>query len=234
MIELILTQDLLPNGYNDIAKSGDSVILKDDGTFEVKKAYSDWNLEAAESKEMMEADRKKKETDDTKKSVDTQEAHEVARRKAQEHAEKVRQERPKDFGKEYDPRIEKYLSIDKEKSWALLTKFYNDGHLDSYQILKDFINKIATCPDVSEKFDKVMMGWMSEGEADTSAVEKVINACKKGGGNVEKTGEHSDKMKDCLKDVDTEGGKYNKYAVCNASVGKSIIEEVIDKKKKLQ
>lgn len=42
-------------------------------------------------------------------------------------------------------------------------------------------------------------------------------------------GNHSAKMKRCLNEVDTEGGKYNKYAVCNASVGKDDNMEKKDK-----
>lgn len=146
MIELVLAEDV-----PKIAKTGDSVILNDNGTFEIKKAD---------------------------KPFESDSSHEDDKLKDKNCCSKVE--------KEFDPRIEKYLSIDKEKSWALLTKFYNDGHLDSYKVLKEFINKIAICPDVTEKFDKVMEDWMKSGEADVSSIEKIINSCKKEEGNVEK------------------------------------------------
>jgi len=97
--------------------------------------------------------------------------------------------------KEYDPRIEKYLSISKERAWDILNKIYKSGHLDTYSILKEVLNKVATCPNVTDKFEKIMEGWMQDGEADTASIEKIINACKSEGGNIDK----SDKIIEALR-----------------------------------
>lgn len=161
VIELILAEDI----EDGVAKSGDTIVLKDDGTFEINKLNDKpFESDPTHTEDKLE---KEEETDDNEK-------------KECDKKESLKTE------KKYDPRIEKYLSIEKERSWELLTKFYNAGHLDPYKILKEFINKIATCPDITEQFEELMEGWMKEGEADVSSIEKIIEACKKEEGNVEK------------------------------------------------
>jgi hypothetical protein len=211
-IELILTEEL-----TGIAKSGDSVILKDDGTFEINNSDTDLiEKEKARKLQMIGFERRLKERDEQKdkdKKVEKEDtiiqkpfadykdfADCVSKNKDKENPEaycgsikhKIEDEVNKS---KYDPRIEKYLSIDKEKSWAILTKFYNEGHLDSYKVLKDFINKIAICPNITDQFEKVMDGWMRDGEANTDAIEKIINACKKEGGNVKKAEQSPEQLR---------------------------------------
>jgi len=165
VVELILAEDLI-----NVAKTGDSVVLKDDGTFEIKKS-DDIEKERARKLQMAGYAKRHPESDPIAEGERTarQEDYDEEKLKAK---------------KEYDPRIEKYLSINKEQSWALLEKFYKNGHLDSYDVLKEVINKIAICPDVTDKFEKIMEGWMRDGEADVSSIEKIINSCKKEDGNV--------------------------------------------------
>lgn len=170
MIELTLAEDI-----PEIAKSGDKILLKDDGKFEIKKEEGAVIQKPfADYKDFADCVSKNKDKGDPDAYCGS------IKHKIESEVNK---------SKEYDPRIEKYLSIDKEKSWALLTKFYNEGHLDSYKVLKDFINKIATCPDVTEKFEKIMDGWMKDGEADTASIEKIIDSCKKEGGNIVREGD---------------------------------------------
>ncbi len=190
-IELILAEDI-----PEIAKSGDTVILKDDNTFEIKncnkpkkKIEKEDEIEKIKDVRSTEEKPTKAWFDECAKKVKagnpdyTEEQVNATCGSMHYHSEGMGAK------KEYDPRIEKYLSIDKEKSWALLTKFYNAGHLDSYKVLKDFINKIAICPNVTDKFEKIMDDWMRDGEADTSAVEKIIDSCKKEGGNIVREGD---------------------------------------------
>lgn len=172
-IELILAEDAT------IAKAGDTITLKDDGTYEIKKefaGYKDFESCKKQNQDKGNPDAYcgaiKNKVEDTKKAdkpFESDPTHEK---------DKIK--------KEYDPRIEKYLVNDKTKSWSILEKFYKNNHLDPNKVLKEFINKIAICPDVTEKFEKIMDGWMREGEADTSTVEKIINSCKKENGNIEK------------------------------------------------
>lgn len=170
MIELTLAEDI-----PEIAKSGDTILLKDDKTFEIqncnkpkKKIEKELEKGFAGYTDFADCTSKNKDKSDP-----------------DAYCGSIKN-KVEDTKKEYDPRIEKYLStsIDKEKSWELLTKFYKNGHLDSYVVLKDFINKIAICPDVTDKFEKIMDGWMKDGEADTSSIEKIIDSCKREGGNV--------------------------------------------------
>ncbi len=249
MIELTLAEDI-----PEIAKSGDTVLLKDDGQFEIKKAdgtiiqkpfanYKDFadcvsknkdkenpnaycgsikhKIEDEVNKSNIEKDdkishvvrdyadqeeREEKDKDKSSKEKNIEKTFDawldskgIHRRdyelRPKDNQDKLIEEynesqkrKKEETKKEYDPRIEKYLSIDKEKSWQILTKFYNAGHLDSYKVLKDFINKVATCPDVTEKFEKIMDGWMKDGEADTSSIEKIIDSCKQEGGNIVREG----------------------------------------------
>jgi len=149
MIELILAEDII-----GIAKTGDTVVLKDDNTFEIQK-------------------------DKYPKDYIPDEDEPVTR------TERDKDGKPLESKKSYDPRIEKYLPNDKMKAWAILEKFNKSNpHFDANEVLKEFINKVATCPDVTDKFEKVMEGWMRDGEADISAIEKIIASCKKEGGNV--------------------------------------------------
>jgi len=164
VVELILAEDII-----NVAKTGDSVVLKDDGTFEIKK-----------SDDEIEKSKRERHTVISPENLTNTEENE----RNEAYQDYLRR---KKLEKEYDPRIEKYLSINKEQSWALLEKFYKNGHLDSYDVLKEVINKIAICPDVTDKFEKIMEGWMRDGEADVSSIEKIINSCKKEDGNLEKS-----------------------------------------------
>jgi len=172
MIELELGSD-----SHDL-KMGDTIVLNDDGTFQIKKSdgtivmkpfagYTDFAACVAQNKDKGNPEAYcgtiKHKVEDTKK--------------------------------EYDPRIEKYLSISKERAWQILNKIYEKGHFDTYNVLKEVLNKVATCPDVTDKFEKIMDGWMKDGEADTASIEKIINACKSEGGNIDK----SDKIIEALR-----------------------------------
>jgi len=158
MIELILAEDII-----GIAKTGDTVVLKDDNTFEIQKAKTHDTV-GRESGNFPP-------TEQEEKDVKT-------------YADKLK-EKKESLSKVYDPRIEKYLPNDKVKAWAILEKFNaSNTYFDANEVLKEFINKVATCPDVTDKFEKVMEGWMRDGEADISAIEKIIASCKKEGGNV--------------------------------------------------
>ena len=223
MIELILAEDII-----GVAKTGDTVVLKDDNTFEIQKS-KDWNPAedgeksarqdnydkeeerlkkeglmgrsgqspqwAMESLERDEAERKKRKEKEAKKEYDPkdfpptkQQEDDFKAYSDKMHARRI--EADKNEKKSYDPRIEKFLPNDKVKAWAILEKFNaSNPHFDANEVLKEFINKVATCPDVTEKFDKIMEDWMRDGEADVSTLEKIINSCKTEGGNVVVEGE---------------------------------------------
>jgi hypothetical protein len=156
MIELILAEDII-----GIAKTGDTVVLKDDNTFEIQKAETFDDL-----------GRKSGNFPPTKDEEE----------KLIQYANKLKEQ--KETKKEYDPRIEKYLPNDKAKAWSILEKFNKSNpHFDASEVLKEFINKVALCPEVTDKFEKIMEGWMRDGEADVSVLEKIINSCKTEGGN---------------------------------------------------
>ena len=191
VIELILAEDIPA-----IAKMGDTILLKDDNTFEIKKVkIEEKPIEPKEVKiEEKPIEPKELEKDGTiiqkpfANYTDFQNCLDRNRDKDNPEAycgsikHKIEDEVNKS---KYDPRIEKYLPNDKDKAWSILEKFHkNNPYFDASSILKDFINKVATCPDVTEKFEKIMDGWMRDGEADISSVEKIINSCKKEGGNI--------------------------------------------------
>jgi len=188
MIELELGSD-----SHDL-KMGDTIILNDDGTFQIKKSdgtiiqkpfagYTNFAACVAQNKDKGNPEAYcgaiKHKVEDTKK----------------EDTEKVKDTEKESDSQKYDPRIEKYLSISKERAWDILNKIYKSGHLDTYSILKEVLNKVATCPNVTDKFEKIMENWMKDGEADTASIEKIINACKSEGGNIDK----SDKIIEALR-----------------------------------
>lgn len=80
----------------------------------------------------------------------------------------------------------KKFDVDDEKSWNIITKLHEMGIFDSKEILKEIIQKQATCSDVTELFNKLLYDYSVKGNGDTSSIEKIINSCKKEGGNIDR------------------------------------------------
>lgn len=186
-IELILAEDI-PN----IAKTGDTVVLKDNQTFEIQKMNPEKEARREEIAQYPGQKRISEKEDEDKVSKEfadyTDFADCVSKNKDKSDPDAYCgsiKHKVEDTKKDYDPRIQKYLPNDSAKAWAILEKFYKTNkYFNANAVLKEFINKIATCPEVTDKFDKIMEGWMRDGEANISGIEKVIDACKEEGGNI--------------------------------------------------
>lgn len=80
--------------------------------------------------------------------------------------------------------ISKAIPQKNEDAWKVLTKLHDGGYIDGTVILREQLTKLSTCEDVSELFNKLLVDYKTKGEGDTASIEKIINSCKKEGGNV--------------------------------------------------
>jgi len=95
----------------------------------------------------------------------------------------VSQNSDKDNPEAYCGSIKHKIEKDMD-SWEVLTKLFESNLLDSKKLLKDYLIKVANCPDVTKLYQKLLDGWKTEGEGDVSSIEKIINSCKSEGGNL--------------------------------------------------